>query len=141
MKYNIYRKNGQIHRESLSLDQFLSFCEKNDMKLFDVKESQNGKEKVVLKQTEDEYRKSLTLAQLNDLSTGIKVIGKNSEGYYLKRIKEDREINVSIPEKTDLIKITVKKGTKLSTILADYFAGGICVREFDLNAKITCRNE
>ena len=140
MKYNIYRKNGNTHRQGLSLDGFLMFCEKNDMKLFDVKQIEGTKDKSnIIKQTEEEFRKTLSPAQTNDVITGAKIIGKNNEGWYLKRVAETKEINISIKPEVRKISVSFKKGMKLNTILADLFKNGAAVRDFDLNAVVTLK--
>lgn len=110
----IYTKDGKKY-ENISVEDMLEFISNHDMKLYKVEQSKSIAINQYTSSDEklNEYKKSLSLAQINDINTGGKIIKFSEEiGYYLVKNKELVESNISLSQlpKSDVeIKISAIK--------------------------------
>ena len=98
-KYRITKSNGEvirnvlperIHELNLVSGEYTIMPEPSE-----TKRLEKGK---TFDEEAKEFKNSLTPAQLNDIETGVKTIGHNKQGFYLKPVagrKPDSEIRIS----------------------------------------------
>lgn len=97
--YNIFKIEGNKKIASdLDLDSFVKFCQGHNMTLYRAEEirSEVGGSVALVKNTKEDldlYKKSLSLAQINDISCGVKSIEYSKDlGFYLKVLKSGEEL-------------------------------------------------